>query len=57
MNISLVIIAPWCINESDDKLDLFIDSEIDQPFCADAPLSLVSKNLGTTEVREAVVAR
>jgi len=29
---------------------IYIDSEIDQPFCVDATLSLVSKALGTTEV-------
>ena len=32
------------------QLDLFIDSEIDQPICIDAPLRLVSKDLGTIEI-------
>ena len=29
---------------------MFVDSEIDQLFCADAPLSFVMKDLGTIEV-------
>ena len=30
--------------------ELFIDSEIDQPFCVIAPLRLVSNDLSATEV-------
>ena len=31
-------------------LPIPVDSEIDQPVCIDAPLSLVSKDLGAIEV-------
>ena len=32
------------------KLHVCIDSEIDQPFCVDVPLSLISKDLDAIEV-------
>ena len=41
--LSLYIPVPWYTNR-------FIDYEIDQPFCIDAPLSLISKELDAIEV-------
>ena len=46
----LSTIAPWRINQSDDNLICLPTMRSINPFCFDAPLSLVSKDIGAIEV-------
>ena len=46
----LSTIAPWHISQSDDNWICLLTLRSIKPFCGDAPLSLVSKDLGATEV-------
>ena len=44
------IIASWHINPYVDNWNVDQNSEIDQPFCTDALLTLVCKDLGAIEI-------
>ena len=49
---------PWPIrniNAVVDKTGIFVYSDIDHPFCPNAPLSLVSNDIGAIEVVNTIV--